>query len=217
MFEGFSPETQEFMLGVFFNNERPWFLEHKGDYESFVLKPMRELAQSSADIMNARYENERFTCHVSRIYRDARRLFGRGPYKDNMWFIIQTGSHHDEVPAFWFEISPFNYSYGMGFWYAPVEVLENYRKAIDAAPERFKELIRTVKGDYSLDGQEYKRPKGRVGDELEKWYNRKSLSIRYTSDYGEALYSPSFTETLIEAYDSLMPLYRFLRDVFSLS
>lgn len=27
---------------------------------------------------------------TSRIYRDARRLFGRGPYKDHLWFCVRT-------------------------------------------------------------------------------------------------------------------------------
>ena len=43
MFEGFSQQTVDFMWGIRFNNERPWFEAHKSDYQTYFLTPMKEL------------------------------------------------------------------------------------------------------------------------------------------------------------------------------
>ena len=89
MFDGFREETMEFLWGVRLNNERSWFLEHKTLYEEFLYRPLKELgAEVQAEMLNVQPESQ-FNVHVSRIYRDARRLHGRGPYKDHLWFTLR--------------------------------------------------------------------------------------------------------------------------------
>ena len=46
MFEGFSQETVDFMWGIRFNNERPWFEAHKSDYQTYFLTPMKEIGRA---------------------------------------------------------------------------------------------------------------------------------------------------------------------------
>ena len=57
---------------------------------------------------------------VSRIYRDARRLHGRGPYKDNLWLSVEAPSQSvwTSQPTFWFELGPEEWSYGLGYYSA---------------------------------------------------------------------------------------------------
>ena len=84
MFEGFSKETVDFMWGIRFNNERGWFEAHKSDYQTYFLNPMKELGgQVQAELLD-RFPKSGLNLKISRIYRDARRLFGRGPYKDHL-------------------------------------------------------------------------------------------------------------------------------------
>ena len=45
MFQGFSQATNDFLWGICFNNERPWFEAHKQTYLDHVQTPMRQLAQ----------------------------------------------------------------------------------------------------------------------------------------------------------------------------
>ena len=80
-FQGYTQETVDFMWGIRFNNERGWFLEHKDDYINTFLTPTRELGEQVYDAVHALLPDEPLMLKVSRIYRDARRLFGRGPYK----------------------------------------------------------------------------------------------------------------------------------------
>ena len=77
MFEGFSQETVDFMWGIRFNNERGWFEAHKSDYQTYFLNPMKELGgQVQAQLLD-RFPKSGLNLKISRIYRDARRLFGR--------------------------------------------------------------------------------------------------------------------------------------------
>ena len=86
MFQGYSQETVDFMWGIRFNNERGWFLAHKDDYQQHLLAPTRELGQAVYEGLSAALPQEPLILKVSRIYRDARRLHGQGPYKDHLWF-----------------------------------------------------------------------------------------------------------------------------------
>ena len=215
MFEGFTKETGEFLWELRFNNERPWFLAHKEQYERCLNRPFRALAQESWRLLSERYPERDFRVHVSRIYRDARRLFGRGPYKDHLWFSLYT-SDKNEGPSFWFELGPATYSYGMGFWEASPAQAEAYRRQIDANPARFERLARQAEAlpGLRLLGEEYRRPKGDRGELLNRWYNRKYLTMEFSGDFGGDLFSPALAQILCGAYGSLMPMHDFLAEVW---
>ena len=89
MFQGFSQGAVDFLWGVRFNNERPWFEAHKQEYLDLVAAPLKELALQTQLAMLEKYPDLQLEVKVSRIYRDARRLHGRGPYKDHMWFVMR--------------------------------------------------------------------------------------------------------------------------------
>ena len=89
MFQGFSQGAVDFLWGIRFNNERSWFLAHKEEYLTLVDRPMRELGAQVHQSMEELFPELGLNLHVSRIYRDARRLYGRGPYKDHLWFTLR--------------------------------------------------------------------------------------------------------------------------------
>ena len=45
MFNGFSPETIDFLWGIRMNNNRDWFLPHKPEYVKHLYEPMKALGQ----------------------------------------------------------------------------------------------------------------------------------------------------------------------------
>ena len=90
-FEGYTQETLDFLWGIRFNNERSWFLAHKQDYEAHLLAPTRALGEQVYEALHAAFPKEPFLLKLSRIYRDARRLHGNGPYKDHLWFCVRAG------------------------------------------------------------------------------------------------------------------------------
>ena len=83
-FQGYTQETVDFLWGIRFNNERGWFMDHKQDYQNHLLSPTRALAEQVYDAIHEVFPDEPFLLKMSRIYRDARRLHGQGPYKDHL-------------------------------------------------------------------------------------------------------------------------------------
>lgn len=92
MFTGFTQDTVDFLWNIRFNNDRAWFEENKQTYLSHVQRPMKALGEALYAYMADHYPKLGLNLHVSRIYRDARRLFGRGPYKDHLWLSLRVES-----------------------------------------------------------------------------------------------------------------------------
>lgn len=216
MFEGFTKQTSDFLWELAFNNERPWFLEHKAEFEQVLNQPFKALAADTAELMAQRFPRRSFQLHISRIYRDARRLFGRGPYKDHLWFSLKSGEILLEGPMFWFEVGAADFSYGMGFYSATPAQMEAFRKKIDANPARFERLAKGVmkNKDFRVTGEEYARPKGSYSPVIDQWYNRKRLGIEVCRDFGGDALSGKLPEILVDCYEKLMPMYDFFMEFY---
>ena len=216
MFQGFSEKTGAFLWELAFHNERPWFLAHKQEFEDEVNTPFKALAADTYKLFSARFPDFEGQVHVSRIYRDARRLFGRGPYKDHLWFSLKSSRIAHEGPDFWFLLEKAQYSYGLGFWAASPAQMEAFRKAVDANPARFRRIAEGVeqKG-YAVGGTAYKRPKKLHDDKLlDAWYNRKWLEADKCYDLGGAAFTPQLPQIVADAFCELMPLYEYLLEVY---
>lgn len=219
MFQGFTERTFDFLWELQLHNERPWFMEHKAEFESAVRQPFLALAGDTLRLMQTRFPKNDFQIHISRIYRDARRLFGRGPYCESLWFSIQRGDDKARGPRFWFDIDSEGYAHGMGFWDAKPVFGETFRRMIDAQPKKFEELVLSLpdREHLKIDGTEYKRPKGSRGEVIDPWYNRKAPGVEYHAQFGKAVLTPELPELLVNAYAELMPLYGFFLTAHQLS
>ena len=220
MFQGFSQETVDFMWGIRFNNERPWFEAHKGDYQTYFLNPMKELGNRLQAALLDKFPESGLNLKVSRIYRDARRLFGRGPYKDHLWLSLSrygneaSGGDH---PVLWFELAPDNWSFGMGFWAARAVIMEKHRARIDRDPKPLLKLHSKLakQGEFTLNGPEYSRKKPCAEPKLSDWYNKKSLSIGHEEALSECVYSPALADRLEEGFTFLMPYYDYFATLWA--
>jgi len=217
MFQGFSQETIDFLWGIRFNNDRTWFEEHKGEYKTYLEAPMKELCRDLYQAMDDRHPKLGLVSKVSRIYRDARRLFGRGPYKDHLWLSIsQPAEQWSSRPVFWFEISPEDYSYGLGYWMAEAVTMAKLRARMDRDPKTMEKLVRQVQrqGVFELRGESFKRPKEAPSKLLEPWYNKKrGISLSYSSPHDDLLLSPDLPGEILERWEKLVPLFQYLSTV----
>ena len=212
MFQGYTQETVDFLWGIRFNNDREWFMPRKEIYQQHLLQPTRELAEEVYDALMAELPDEPLLMKVSRIYRDARRLYGRGPYKDHLWFAIRTGDKDwTGHPTFYFEIAPDYYSYGMGFWAAEKELMDRYRRRILERPEELAALVRRFdrQKTFVLGGQSYAKSKGDVGPLLQPWFQMKSVNLEHTVPLDEKIYSRSLADEIIAGLKELIPFYRY--------
>lgn len=212
MFQGFQPAASDFFWELCFHNDRDWFHAHKQQFDELIGLPIRELAKDSYELLAQRFPEKAMKVHVSRIWRDARRLFGRGPLKENLWFSIEHSDTDDDTASFFFELKPAVFSYGMGFWSARAEQMESFRRSIDANPAAFERLASSVAGmkGFQIDGPLFKRPKGDHGDIINEWYNRKWTYVFHEEDFGGALLTPELPLVLADSFTKLMPMYEYL-------
>lgn len=215
MFTGFNEKTTEFLWGIRFNNERPWYMEHKQDYIDHLQAPMRALAEEVWTCVTKK-EKLDLNFHVARIHRDARRVRDGRPYKDNLWFSMER--QHEEwtaEPGFFFEISPEGYMYGLGYFAAPASTMKKFRDRLDANPAEFERIAADLKKkkSFQIYGDEYSRKKAEKEGLLADWYNRKTIGIIVEKKGHDKLYLPAFAKTLCKEFLALVPLYEFLRSL----
>ena len=151
MFTGYSEKTFDFMWGIRLNNNRDWFTAHKQDYMDHLYTPTLELGKDVYEKFMDKYPKLDLNLHVCRIYRDARRLHGQGPYKDHLWLTIRPENDiWSQQPVFWFEITPEEWSYGVGFWNAGAQTLAAMRRDMDQDPRRAEKLVRRLSKDLDI-------------------------------------------------------------------
>ena len=214
MFQGFSDKTIDFMWGIRFNNEKTWFEAHKEEYLTHFYNPMRELGRQVFDEMKERHGDLGLVLKVSRIYRDARRLHGRGPYKDHLWFTLrppQSDSDGADYPAFWFEVGPEGWSHGVGFWCATPAMMAAMRRDMEERPRRLERLARKLsrQSQFQLQGQDYARPKTAPSLLLQPWYSKRNIAIGCDRPFDDLLCSPRLPEALAEGFSFLEPYYQY--------
>ena len=213
MFQGFTQGTTDFLWGIRFNNERGWFLAHKEEFQTLVDAPLRELASQVSQAINDKFPNLQLNCKVSRIYRDARRLYGRGPYKDHLWFCVERPTEDWTTrPTFWFELGPDYWGYGMGCWMARPMDMAKLRSRIVRDPKPMEKLTKALRGqtEFTLGGDTYKRPKaGAPSELLAPWFQMKTISITHEEKLTEELFSRDVVDRIKTGYTFLLPYYDY--------
>ena len=214
MFNGFTDETVDFMWGIRFNNEKPWFEAHKQTYLTHFYQPMRELEEELYGWFAEQRPKLPLRGRVSRIYRDARRLHGRGPYKDCLWLSVEAPAESVWVsqPTFWFELGPEEWSYGLGYYSATPATMMKLRARMERDPCVMEKLTRGLdrQTEFSLEGEPYKRPKeGAPSPLLARWYEKKSFSIGHYEKLDEILFSRALVDRLKTGFAFLLPYYDY--------
>ena len=174
---------------------------------------MRELGEEIYDFIREKRPDYGLICKVTRIYRDARRLHGRGPYKENLWFTVeQPGESWTDRPSFWFELTPDGWSYGMGYWVSKPVTMAKLRARIDRDPETMERLMVQLNGqtEFTLDTTDYKKLRSPAPSPvLEPWYRAKYFAIGHNEKLTEELFSRELVERLKRGYEFLLPYYDY--------
>ena len=211
-FQGFPAEASVFLWDLRFNNERAWFNAHKEQFLTLVDGPLKALAKETLDRMADAYPKREWYLHVSRIYRDARRLYGRGPYKDHLWFTLRCAeSKGPEIPALYFEFAPDGYSYGFGYWGSPAALMERYRRTALADPAKLERLARRVQrqNTFQLEGRDFARRKVEHSALLDPWLNKRSIMLDCSHGHDALEASHDLADAVYEGFQFLMPYYDY--------
>jgi len=213
----FTQDTLDYLNEVKKNNSKEWFSENKERYNESLLLPLKEFVMQLRDVMldiDAQFEVEpRVDRTISRIYRDTRFSKDKSLYKDRAWVTFKKkGQSNVDYPAFFFEVSPVGFCYGMGFYSASVKSMRAIREKIDAEEKSFVQLVDEIDRQkvFSPEGELYKKNRYQGFDaKLADWYNRKNLYLIHHSEHVSELFVADFIEKMKEDYRALKAFYRF--------
>ena len=209
MFEGFSPETFDFLWGIRMNNNRDWFMANKKQYTDKLYEPMKALGK---ELFEPFLEEPGNLLKVSRIYRDAR-LHHPDPYKESLWICIrQDVEWWAENPCLYLEINPDEVHYGFFIWKMRPSAMEDFRRHITAYPDEFLNLIKTTEEavGQSITAELYKRPKPCDDPRLEPYFAWKGqIACTRSIAPGEDMFGPGLKEEVADFFEKLTPLYEY--------
>ena len=207
----YTPQTVDFLWGLRLNNNKEWFLAHKKDYETRMLQPTKALANALFDHLTEAVPKHDWNLHISRIYRDARRLYGRGPMNDHLWFTLWADREEGQAPAFYFSFFPEGYHYGMGLWSQSNVLMERLRAEVRRNPAPAETLAwqMAAQDRFLIDGPKYKKHRVDTTPLLQDWTDRKYLGFHREQPHGEEGFDPDLWRTVAADFDRLLPLYEY--------
>ncbi len=211
-------ETLEFLMENRLQDSRAWFSEHKSRYRELVLKPMQELVAALSpgmlEIDPDLITQPSINRTISQLHRDTRFSKDKSLYRDNCWLVFMRQKKlYDGLPAFYLDISPRGFSYGMGYYQASSASMTAARELILGRELVFLTALSAYEGQslFVMEGEMYKR--SRYADQPEpylSWLMRKNFSFNRHSKDLELLFSDRLAGELLEGYRLLAPVYRFL-------
>jgi uncharacterized protein (TIGR02453 family) len=217
-FDGFPREGIQFLKRLKRNNNRPWFEEHKGEYESLVKLPMQSLIAALKphfDKFAPEYDvNPKRS--IFRVYRDVRFSRDKTPYKTHVaaHFVLRGKPKGIEGSGYYLHIEPGEVFIGGGIYMPDGDQIKKIRRAIAEQPDRFLSTIddRKFKKRFGeLEGDKLKRvPSGYDPEHpLAEWLKFKQFFVG--AEWPELVcYKRSFVEEVAKAFEQATPLVRFL-------
>ncbi|MFB0516890.1 MAG: DUF2461 domain-containing protein [Candidatus Neomarinimicrobiota bacterium] len=224
-FIGFSPKTLAFLKGLEGNNNKIWFEAHKQDYLAYLLEPLQRLVADLSEFMltiDPLFETRpAIDKTISRIYRDTRFSKDKSPFRARMWLTFKRPRRDwKAAPAYFFEISPDSYRYGMGFYSAPRAAMEKIREMMDNDADEFQKAVSIYKHQsvFTMEGDKYKRRLDPAKpEEIQEWYQRRNIYFVCNRNIDEVLFSKRLNDDLISGFRILAPIYNFLWKVVAAS
>ncbi len=154
-FTGLPAEAFDFYDTLAANNSRPWWAEHRGDYETNVRAPLTALL--------AELEPEFGAGHLFRPYRDTRFARDKAPIKDHQGAFVGL----EDAVGYYVQVSGAGVMVAGG-WYSPAgPQLTRFREAIGAghATTVRAMLVAATGRGWSVEGNLLKtRPRGVPAD-----------------------------------------------------
>ncbi len=221
-FNGFSPNTLNFLRDLAENNNKIWFEAHRENYEEYLLQPMRNLVIDLSNfILNLDPYIEvtpAVNKTISRIFRDTRFSHDKSLFRSNMWITFKNRSKDWTriVSSYFFELNIDSYRYGMGFYKAAPAIMSTFRQKIDENPDEFLETISfySKQQSFILEGEKYKRIFDKNKPiQIQDWYQRKNLCLICYKEINETLFSNKLVDELITGFNLISPLYHYLQKI----
>lgn len=216
-FKGINPEILFLLAENRFRDSKPFYEEHKEKLKQGITLPMRELAGIIGEELLSLDPllNTVPWKMVSRIRRDTRYTKDKSLYRENVWIMFMRDKHKwHNYPCFWFEVTPSNYSMGVGFFGDDSGLYRVFRKNLREKTEEFLKCAKKCeKTGAALFGKEYKRAMPDCPKGLEKYYNRKDFGYILFSNTLSDLKDDTILDIIRKNFKAFSPMYSFMLDV----
>jgi len=220
-FSGFPKECVEFFEELKMNNDKMWFVEHKKDFENYVIKPAKDFVvdmgyrlRKIAPNINA---EPRVNGSIFRIYRDVRFSRKKMPYKTHIGIFFWEGRLKKlECSGFYFHLEPPNLMIGTGIYMFPKPVLEEYRESVVHSKHgpTLTRIVRnlTQKYNFYIGGAHYKRiPHGYDPEHKNAELLRNNgLWAGIETKIPKELYTADIVKYCFDRYRQMAPLHKWL-------
>jgi uncharacterized protein (TIGR02453 family) len=213
------PQTLTFLKGLKKNNNKPWFDDHRAQYEAaridfqnFIQLVIDRLQQSDTTITGTVARECLF-----RINRDIRFSNDKTPYKSNFGASIKQGGRKSGLAGYYFHLEPGNSFVGGGLWMPEAPTLKGMRQEVDYNWEEFQAIIQN-KSFKKVFGDIYKGDEVRLST-VPKGYEKDNPAIEYlklksfiaeTPISDEELTTATLHKKTVAAFEALQPLLKFI-------
>lgn len=216
-FQGISEEALWLLKENMFRDSKAFYEENKAKINALAVFPTRRLAELlSNDLLKIDPAMNLIPQKiVSRVRRDTRLSKDKNFYRDHMWVTFgRNKADWPFHPCLWFEFSPENYSYGVGFRYTPPAMMEVYRKHLLNYEEDFLAALKSLsKTKAKVSGEEYKKSKANHPETLSPFFNRKYLCFIAENPDITRIADNRIVSELRAAYKKFAPMYEFMAGV----
>ncbi len=205
-FAGFPEQMLTFYEGLEADNSKPYWTDHRADYDSAVAAPMRALL----DELGPEFGEAKFF----RPYRDIRFSKDKTPYKTHAGAVV-SGEPGDG--ALYVQVSADGLLVAGGYWSCATDQSQRLREA--AADERTGGRLTTILAEltgagFTVGGERLKRLPKPYDDEHPRadLLRAKTLTAARHDPPDDALHTPAVRDRVAEGWRALGPLNLWLRD-----
>ena len=210
--------TLRFLKQLRSNNNKPWFDNHRQEYEkvkedfiNLVQQVLDNAARFDANLQNLQPKN----C-VFRINRDVRFSADKRPYKNNLAAYFNKDGKKGEGAGYYLHIEPGESFIGVGIWQPLPEVLAKIRQEIDYNLPGFKLLLKNAKfkkhffNGLVTENKLSRPPKGYNDDNPAiEWIKLKSFIVTCTISDADIV-KKTFSKQVADVFGIALPLVNFI-------
>jgi len=214
----FSDKTFKFLRALARNNNRPWFEEHRKDYEAQLKGPFQRLiADLEPDLLaispHYRADPRGNGGSLFRIHRDTRFSNDKTPYKT--WGgarFFHARSKQVPAPSFYLHVQPGNSFLGGGIWHPEPDVQRRIREFLVDNPAGWQAVKSPAfRRRYEFWGDTLVRPpRGFPADHpLLEDLKRKDFTAGYALE-DDVVLGPRLRQAVASGFKGVAPLVDYL-------
>ena len=133
----------DFLKEVTMNNNRPWFMEHKSEYEAVKAEWERGVAQALERIgsFDASVLSQQVKDCTYRFYRDTRFSEDKSPYKNHLGAYVNAHGKKALRGGYYIHIEPGHCLVAVGNYWLPTNILTSCRNELMANEEEWLRCV----------------------------------------------------------------------------